>query len=60
MMVAVRVWRPCRLAVDATVSVAAVLVTGAGPWDKVAAWLPHGVIVPLAIGQGLLLLARRR
>jgi signal transduction histidine kinase len=60
MMVAVRAWRPGRLAVDAAVSVAAALVTVGGRWDKVAAWLPHSVIVPLALGQGLLLLARRR
>jgi signal transduction histidine kinase len=60
MMVAVRAWRPGRLAVDAAVSVAAALVTAAGPSDLVAAWLPHSVIVPLALGQGLLLLARRR
>ncbi|HEX5296113.1 MAG TPA: histidine kinase, partial [Streptosporangiaceae bacterium] len=38
----------------------AALVTAAGTWDRVAAWLPHSVIVPLALGQGLLLLARRR
>ena len=60
MMVTVRAWRPGRLAVDAAVSVAAALVTTAGSWDRVAAWLPHSVIVPLALGQGLLLLARRR
>jgi signal transduction histidine kinase len=60
MMVDMRLWRPSRLAVDVAVSVAAALVTAAGPWDKVAAWLPRGVIVPLALGQGLLLLARRR
>jgi signal transduction histidine kinase len=60
MMVAVRVRRPGRLAVDAAVGVAAALVTAAGRWDKVAAWLPHSVIVPLAVGQGLLLLGRRR
>ena len=60
MMVAVRVWRPGRLAVDAAVSVAAALVTAAGSWDTVAPWLPRSVIVPLAVGQGLLLLARRR
>ena len=59
-MVVMRLWRPGRLAVDVTVCVAAALVTAAGPWDKVAAWLPHSVIVPLALGQGLLLLARRR
>jgi signal transduction histidine kinase len=60
MMVVMRLWRPGRLAVDVAVSVAAALVTAAGPWDRVAAWLPRGVIVPLALGQGLLLLARRR
>jgi signal transduction histidine kinase len=60
MMVAVRAWRPTRFAVDVSVSVVAALVTAAGSWDKVAAWLPRGVIVPLALGQGFLLLARRR
>jgi signal transduction histidine kinase len=60
MMVTVRVWRPGRLAVDVAVSVAVALVTAAGRWDRVAAWLPHSAIVPLAVGQGLLLLARRR
>jgi signal transduction histidine kinase len=59
-MVAVRAWKPGPRAVDAAVCVAAALVTAAGSWDKVAAWLPRGVIVPLAAGQGLLLLARRR
>jgi signal transduction histidine kinase len=60
MMVTVRAWRPGRLAVDVAVSVAVALVTAAGRWDRVAAWLPHSVIVPLAVGQGLLLLGRRR
>ncbi|HEX9043020.1 MAG TPA: sensor histidine kinase [Trebonia sp.] len=55
-----RVWRPGRLAVDAAVSAAAALATAHGSWSSVAAWLPHRVIVPLALGQGLLLLARRR
>ena len=59
-MVAVMAWRPGRLAVDAAVCVAAALVTAAGSWDSVAPWLPHPVIVPLAVGQGLLLFARRR
>ena len=59
-MMSVRVWRPGRVAVDGTVSVAAALVTAAGSTDRVAAWLPRSVIVPLALGQGLLLLARRR
>jgi signal transduction histidine kinase len=60
MMVAVRMWRPGRPAVDVAVSVAAALITAAGSWDGVAGWLPRSVIVPLALGQGLLLLARRR
>jgi signal transduction histidine kinase len=60
MMMTVRVWRPGRLAVDAAICVAVALVTAAGSWDKVASWLPHSAIVPLAVGQGLLLLARRR
>jgi signal transduction histidine kinase len=46
--------------VDAAVCVAVALVTAAGSWDRVAAWLPRSVIVPLAVGQGLLLFARRR
>ncbi len=60
MMEAVRAWRPGRHAVDVAVGAVAGLGTTAGSWDRVAAWLPHGVIVPLAVGQGLLLLARRR
>jgi signal transduction histidine kinase len=60
MMVVVRVWRPGGLTVDVAVSVAAALLTAHGAWDKVAPWLPHSVIVPLALGQGLLLFARRR
>ena len=59
-MVAVRVRRPGRLAVDVAVGVAAALVTADGTWDSVASWLPHIVIVPLALGQGVLLLVRRR
>src|SRR6266702_4260285 len=60
MMMTVRVWRPGRLAVDVAVCVAVALVTAAGSWDRVASWLPHSAIVPLAVGQGLLLFARRR
>ena len=45
---------------DAAVCVSAALVTAAGPWNAVDAWLPRIVIVPLALGQGLVLLARRR
>jgi len=59
-MVAVRVRRPGRLAVDVAVGVAAAVVTASGTWDRVADWLPRWAIVPLALGQGLLLLARRR
>jgi signal transduction histidine kinase len=46
--------------VDVAVCVAAALVTADGNLDRVAVWLPHIVIVPLAVGVGLLLLARRR
>ena len=60
MMVTVRSWRLGRFAVDAAIAVAAALIAADGSWDKVASWLPHAVIVPLALGQGLLLLARRR
>jgi signal transduction histidine kinase len=59
-MVTVRVWRPGRLGVDAAICVAAALVTAGGNSDRVVPWLPHGVIVPLAAGQGLLLFGRRR
>src|SRR5579859_1662170 len=60
MMMTVRAWRPGRLAVDVAVAVAVTLGTADGAWDKVASWLPHSVIVPLAVGQGLAVLARRR
>src|SRR5690348_6551289 len=60
MMVAVRAFRPGRWAVDVAVCVVAALITAAGSNDQVVAWLPRGAIVPLAAGQGLLLLARRR
>jgi signal transduction histidine kinase len=46
--------------VDVAVCVAAALVTAGGTRDRVAPWLPHSVIVPLAVGQGLLLFARRQ
>jgi signal transduction histidine kinase len=45
---------------DVVVCVAAILVTAALASHRGAAWLPGSVIVPLAFGQGLLLLARRR
>ncbi|HEX6518450.1 MAG TPA: histidine kinase [Streptosporangiaceae bacterium] len=55
-----RVWRPSRLAVDVAVGVAAAFFTAAPSWGKFALLLPRSVIVPLAVGQGLLLLFRRR
>ena len=60
MMVAVRVQRPVRLAVDVAICVAAALVTAHGSLDRVASWLPHAATVPLAAWQGLLLLGRRQ
>ena len=60
MMWAVRAYRPGRFTVDAAVGVVAALVTAHGTWDRVVPWLPHAAIVPLALWQGLLLLARRR
>lgn len=63
-MVAVRVWKAGRLAVDravdVAVGVAAGFVTATGHWNTAAPWLPRSVIVPLAVGQGLLMLAARR
>jgi signal transduction histidine kinase len=59
-MVVMRARRPGGLALDAAVSVTAALITASGTWDSVAAWLPRIVIAPLAVGQGLFLLARRR
>jgi len=60
MMVHMRAWRPGRLTVDVVVSAVAALVTAWGSLDRVAPWLPHAATVPLALAQGLLLLARRR
>ena len=60
MMVTMKVRRLRPVAVDALVCLAAVLVTAAGRSDKVAGWLPHAWIVPLAGAQGLALLGRRR
>ena len=45
---------------DAVVCVAAGLAAADGSWNRVAPWLPHTAIVPLAVGQGLLLFARRQ
>jgi signal transduction histidine kinase len=52
--------RAGRSAWDWAVSLLAALITAAGSAQAVAAWLPHVAIVPLAAGQGLVLLARRR
>jgi signal transduction histidine kinase len=60
MMVLMRAWRPGRWTVDAAVSVVAALITSNGSVDRLASWLPQVTTVPLALGQGLLLLARRR
>src|SRR5690349_19913108 len=60
MMVAVRAFRPGRLGVDVAVGLVAAFVTAVGTADRVAVWLPRVVIVPLAVGVGLVLLARRR
>ena len=61
MMVRMRAWRrPGPWTVDAAVSVVGALITSAGALDRVAPWLPHVATVPLALGQGLLLLGRRR
>jgi signal transduction histidine kinase len=60
MIGAVRAWRLNRFAVDVAIGVAAALATASGTWDRVAAWVPRDIIVPLAVGQGLLLLGRRR
>jgi signal transduction histidine kinase len=48
------------VAVDVGLAVLVALAITHGTWDSVAAWLPHWVIVPLALAQGLLILARRR
>jgi signal transduction histidine kinase len=56
----VRAVKPAQFAVDVAVGAAGAFATTGGSWDKLASWLPTSAIVPLAIGQGLLLLARRR
>lgn len=59
-MVRVKAWIGGRGAVDWAVCLLTVLATVHGSSDQVAAWLPRYVVVPIAIGQGLALLARRR
>jgi signal transduction histidine kinase len=53
-------WRLRPAAADLLVGVAASLATALGSTDKVAHWLPHVMILPLAAAQGLVLLSRRR
>lgn len=65
-MVTVTAWRAGRTGrtgrtgIDVTVSLLAALTTLAGTSNEVVAWLPRYAIVPLAVAQGLVLLARRR
>jgi signal transduction histidine kinase len=60
MMGSVSGWRLRPAAADWLVCVATSLATAVGPTDKVAHWMPHVMIVPLAAAQGLALLSRRR
>jgi signal transduction histidine kinase len=52
--------RAVDVAVAAAVCAAGAFITTSGATDRVVTWLPHGVGVLLAVGQGLLLVARRR
>ncbi len=45
---------------DLVVSLLVGLVTGLATVKTVAAWLPHEVVIPLAVAQAVILLARRR
>jgi len=59
-MVTMRAWKAGPIAADwAVCLLTAALATLAISKIKVAGWLPHYAIVPLAIAQGLVLLARR-
>jgi signal transduction histidine kinase len=59
-MVTMRAPRAGPLAADwAVCLLTAALVALSGSKFKVAGWLPHYSLVPLAVGQGLVLLARR-
>jgi signal transduction histidine kinase len=60
MMGSVSGWRLRPAAADWLVCLATSLVTASGSWDKVAHWMPHVMIAPLAAAQGLVLLSRRR
>src|SRR5215472_15872690 len=59
-MVTMRAVRPGPRSLDLGVSLVAGLITGHGSVKTVAAWLPHDAIIPLAVAQGVMLLARRR
>jgi signal transduction histidine kinase len=60
MMGSVSGWRLRPVAADWLVCLATSLATASGSWDKVAHWMPHVMIAPLAAAQGLVLLSRRR
>jgi signal transduction histidine kinase len=60
-MVTMRAWKAGPLAADWIVCLlTAALVTLSSSKFKVAGWLPHYAFVPFAVGQGLVLLIRRR
>jgi signal transduction histidine kinase len=59
-MVDMRVLRAGGTVVDGSVALATALITTSGSWNRVADWLPHYTVVPLAVAQGAMLLARRR
>jgi signal transduction histidine kinase len=60
-MVTMRAWRAGPLTADWVVCLLTVaLVTLSSSKFTVAGWLPHYAFVPLAVGQGLVLLGRRR
>jgi len=54
------VWRLRPVAADWLVCLATSLLSVIGATDKIARWMPHVTIVPLAAAQGLVLLSRRR
>ncbi len=60
MMGPVNGWRLRPVVVDWLVCLAVLLATNRGATDTVAHWMPRVMIVPLAAGQGLALLSRRR
>src|SRR6516225_3626496 len=59
-MVTMRAVRTGPRSLDLGLSLLAGLITGIGSVTTVAAWLPHEVIILLAVAQGVMLLARRR